>query len=288
MKKENATVLDILLFVGILFALEFVLSIAVIVIYSGILTLLNPGVSNNDINSLITTSYSFTSCYSLALIILTYFFWEFLKKRYNTKISFSYSPRRFNYILLGAIVLFILSFGYIGDRMADLISGFSGYSKEQSTQMDILMKQKGVDGLLISLFLISLLPAFVEEFFFRGFIQTNLIQRIGPVKGILLTSLSFALLHLDPVWMPAIFALSAMIGYLYYKTENIFYAVFTHAINNLIALISKRSEGCESERIDAFTVFLTQHELVLSLLLLVLSLLVIAKIKVKNDKLEYY
>ena len=46
--------------------------------------------------------------------------------------------------------------------------------------------------------LIALVPGFCEEVFFRGYMQRRLLQAWSPWSAILVTSLLFGVLHLNP------------------------------------------------------------------------------------------
>ena len=107
----------------------------------------------------------------------------------------------------------------------------------------------------------GLVAPFVEEIFFRGILQTALIQRPGssfamltarvtgnPVAAyrppafqrwlaILVTAALFAAAHLAPDQFPILFLLAIGLGYLYERTGNLFACITLHALFNCITLI---------------------------------------------------
>jgi len=88
----------------------------------------------------------------------------------------------------------------------------------------------------LAILAVGLAPV-VEEFFFRGLIQSRLSRRFGPVIGILVAAALFAAVHLL-VWVfPIHFLLGAAFGLVVWVTRSIWAGVFLHAVNNLLALL---------------------------------------------------
>jgi len=90
----------------------------------------------------------------------------------------------------------------------------------------------------------------VEEFLFRGVIQTVLVQRFWVRGGLASryvpsalhrwvaiggTSVLFAGMH-SPDHFPVLFVLSLGLGYVYERTGNLWAAVSLHAIFNCVTL----------------------------------------------------
>ena len=73
---------------------------------------------------------------------------------------------------------------------------------------------------------------------FRGFLQKFLEEKWGdPTRAIMVTSLFFTLVHMNPFWAIQIYLLGIVLGYLAWKTRSILPGIFLHALNNGIALI---------------------------------------------------
>ena len=76
-----------------------------------------------------------------------------------------------------------------------------------------------------------------EEIFFRGSLLPGLNQKYSNLKSILITSLLFGLIHLNPwQFIPAFFA-GIFLGWLYLITKNIYLCFFIHALNNGTAVL---------------------------------------------------
>ena len=77
-----------------------------------------------------------------------------------------------------------------------------------------------------------------EEIFFRGLMQSMLRRFLPkPWIAIILTSIMFAFIHWNtPQNIPALFALSIVLGYNYERTGRLWTPIFIHAIFNAISI----------------------------------------------------
>lgn len=75
-----------------------------------------------------------------------------------------------------------------------------------------------------------------EEILFRGLVQRGLRHRLGRWPAILLTSLAFALCHLNLLGFLVLFALGLLLGWLYERSGSLWPPMAAHAANNLLAL----------------------------------------------------
>ncbi|MGE3910579.1 MAG: lysostaphin resistance A-like protein [Chloroflexota bacterium] len=74
-----------------------------------------------------------------------------------------------------------------------------------------------------------------EEVYFRGYVFRSYLQTRGPLVAYGVTSLLFALLHLNPPAIIPIFALSLIFCYVYRQTGSIVPSIIGHAVNNAAA-----------------------------------------------------
>lgn len=111
---------------------------------------------------------------------------------------------------------------------------------------------------IFSFITVVLLAPLLEEFLFRGIIQEGLTQRSGPVVAILLSSLLFGFMHLNPWQFVTGFLLGIFIGWLYYLTRDLLLAIGFHLFNNLFVLLVEHfqsatpAEGYVSTVLNAF------------------------------------
>jgi membrane protease YdiL (CAAX protease family) len=92
-------------------------------------------------------------------------------------------------------------------------------------------------GFGVTLLCIAIMPAFSEEWLFRGYVQTRLLQRWSPWLAILVSSLLFAVFHLDPVHVLAVFPMGLWLGFISWRCGSIIPAMIAHTYNNSLSLI---------------------------------------------------
>ena len=97
-----------------------------------------------------------------------------------------------------------------------------------------LMMNKGV----FSFIAIVICAPILEELIFRGIILDGLLKKYTPLKSILISSLLFGIVHMNPVQLVAGLIIGSLIGWVYYKTKNLTLAIFIHFVNNFAAYSS--------------------------------------------------
>ncbi len=90
---------------------------------------------------------------------------------------------------------------------------------------------------MIMLFsVVAIFAPLLEELLFRGLLQTSLSHHIPSWAAIALSAAIFAAFHGDPYAFPALMALGAVFGFIYYKTGSLRVVILLHMINNAAAL----------------------------------------------------
>lgn len=91
--------------------------------------------------------------------------------------------------------------------------------------------------LVFNLFLMAVLPALGEELFFRGTIQKMLSERTNPIVAIWATAVLFSAIHFQFYGFLPRMLLGALLGYLYFWSNNLWLPIFFHFVNNGIAVL---------------------------------------------------
>ena len=86
-------------------------------------------------------------------------------------------------------------------------------------------------------FAIAIAAPLVEELLFRGLLQNAFARRMPIWAAILLSSLFFAAVHLQPYAIPGLMSLSIAFGYLYHRTGSLRMNILLHMANNAAALL---------------------------------------------------
>lgn len=129
------------------------------------------------------------------------------------------------------LFLCFTSLGSAVSNLVRLLLGLGGYTPPATLQLPT-----GGGALLLAFLSVCVLPAVLEEVLFRGLIQRAL-SPYGAWFSILVTSMLFALLHSDLSQLPAIFALSLFLGYVYAFTKNLSSSILLHFANNLSGFV---------------------------------------------------
>ena len=72
---------------------------------------------------------------------------------------------------------------------------------------------------------------------FRGILLRRFTLRWSPQKSIIISSIIFGIIHLNPINIVFAFALGCVLGYTYLKTKNIVIPMLLHSFNNFLAYI---------------------------------------------------
>lgn len=89
-----------------------------------------------------------------------------------------------------------------------------------------------------NLFLLAILPAVAEEFFFRGVVQELLIRHTQRTHlSIWVTALAFALMHGQIFALVPLLVLGALLGYLKQWTGSLWASIIGHFVNNGLIVV---------------------------------------------------
>ncbi len=116
-----------------------------------------------------------------------------------------------------------------------------------------LLITTGPMELIFNVFLIGIIPGIGEELIFRGLIQRNIRKLIAnPLAAIWITAIIFSAFHFQFQGFIPRMLLGALLGYLYYWTNNLWVPIIAHAFNNGIQVIMQYlySEEISSVNID--------------------------------------
>ena len=84
---------------------------------------------------------------------------------------------------------------------------------------------------------ICILAPLWEELFFRGILLRRFTIKWSPQKSIIVSSILFGLIHLNPLTIVFAFALGCVLGYAYLKTKSIVVPIVLHSFSNFLAFI---------------------------------------------------
>lgn len=116
--------------------------------------------------------------------------------------------------------------------------------------LNLLIEQAGIPNTMEDTFIamsrnpfgllsIALLAPVLEEMLFRGAIEGRLLRVWrNPWAAIVVSSLIFGIVHMNPAQIPFAFLLGMMFGWLYYRTGSLLPGIVGHVLNNSVAAIN--------------------------------------------------
>ena len=148
-------------------------------------------------------------------------------------------------LLLASLALFIVSVPIIQwlnginqnivfpPALQHIEQGMQALEKEGEIVTKAFLQGNSVAHLFVNLLIVAAIPAFGEELLFRGGLQTLLVKCLNkPHLAIFMGAFLFSLLHFQFYGFLPRFILGLVLGYMYYYTNNLWYPVLFHFVNN--------------------------------------------------------
>ena len=131
------------------------------------------------------------------------------------------------------------------------LAKFNAAEDQYNKLVAVIARMDNIFDYLISVIVIGLLPAIFEETLFRGALQ-NLLSRWlkKPIIAIIITSVVFSALHGSYLGFLSRFALGFVLGWMYYRTGNIWINIIAHFFNNAAAVTVLYFSTKPGEKID--------------------------------------
>ena len=183
-----------------------------------------------EIAAQIATSLTDGLVYTLSFLLPVCFFR--LMSRGKPSEPMKLSPRlpraTFAYIFAGMAV--ILAAAYLNYYMISF-TGYSEFAAENLWKDTYGTPQE----IVMSFLTMAIIPAFVEEFLFRGLILTNL-RPFGRGVAIVGSAVLFGLMHqnIQQIFYATVAGL--VLGYIYEATDSIWCGILLHLVNNAFSV----------------------------------------------------
>lgn len=82
-----------------------------------------------------------------------------------------------------------------------------------------------------------------EEWLCRGMVLRGLMQKVHPAWAMIISSVFFAFIHLNPWQAIPAFVLGMLFAYVYYKTGSLKLTMLMHCVNNTFAVIAGQMDS---------------------------------------------
>lgn len=189
----------------------------------------------------------------LTIILLTLFFFYFYTKtlepslvRRIFKDRSVANSKAISWDFCMGIMTWIISFplviavGQLVDMLLYIFAGFENY--EQVAVRYLKMTLSSPPMLAVAMFTILLAAPAIEEFLFRGFLQTYLKRYMSVKWAIVTSSLCFALFHFAPSQgignislVASLFTFALYLGFIYERQSSLFASFALHVTFNTVS-----------------------------------------------------
>lgn len=139
--------------------------------------------------------------------------------------------------MLPLLIITTIFFGMVGGFLMNRL--FPGPHPTMETFM-AMARSGSVEVALINTALISLVPGFVEETLFRGYVQRRLLERWTPLAAVAVSSLFFAASHMDPQHIIAIVPVAIWLGVIAWRSGAVWPGMLCHASMNALSFAMMR------------------------------------------------
>jgi len=142
------------------------------------------------------------------------------------------------YDILLSIMLAVIV-GAVATELVNLLIGWYPEAIPEGLQ-SVNESIRQSEGPTLATFLVAvcvIAPVF-EELVFRGILWWGLEKFLSSHVVLAITSILFALAHVDTLHVIAVFPLGLLFGYLRHKTGSIWAPMIAHATNNILASLT--------------------------------------------------
>lgn len=114
---------------------------------------------------------------------------------------------------------------------------------QYAEQVKLLGNLKSWGAFIVAIFILAFFPAMFEELLFRGALQ-NILEKWwkAPLAAIIVTSIIFSCIHMSIYLFLSRAILGFVLGWMFYKSRNIWVNIIAHFLNNALALTFLFSE----------------------------------------------
>ena len=193
------------------------------------------------------------------MLILPAILISFIYKRRVFKFLKLLTPPKLSHILLGALVIlsanFFLNYLMELNNIIPLPDGlkvkFQSLQEATSEAQAFFLNFSGLSDFLLVFLTLAIFPAIAEEIYFRGLLIGVLNDmKIGAFHAIFISSILFAMMHFQFYYILPLLFMGGILGYVYYRTKNLWVSIFMHLLNNGLIVLLTLSNQHKLTQID--------------------------------------
>lgn len=168
------------------------------------------------------------------LVVIGFFIFHSLKY-FNNDFIECYSFRKFptSYLLIGIVLIAGLSI---------IVSEIDNFTRIVLPMPESIMNIftsliESPSGVFASILTLSIVAPLTEELLFRGLFLGSFLTRMSKKKAVVLSSLLFALFHMNPWQFFGPFIIGILFSYLYLLTKSIVPGIILHSLINFLPIL---------------------------------------------------
>jgi membrane protease YdiL (CAAX protease family) len=173
----------------------------------------------------------FINSLTLGLVVT----WGLKKSKIEVKSLLKF--KNISWSILALLVLYALGFAILFSEVDNTVKYFFPMSNEMKEVLERVFYTEDVWALV---FVVTFVASITEEFLCRGFLLKGLMRNYSRKTSVIVTSLLFAALHLNPWGLISYFSFGVFSALVYLKTKNLFYCIFFHGFINFASIFFAR------------------------------------------------
>lgn len=154
---------------------------------------------------------------------------------YDKKLLFPLSAPSLEDIL--SVILLTIAVGIISDYLVSWTDEILRVPVQYRTALLKLLQYDSSLELIGKIIFLALIPAAIEEFYFRGFCQNGLSHTYSQGKSLIIASALFAIAHINPWYIHIYFMLGIFIGAIFIFRRTLYLPFIAHLTNNLWTIL---------------------------------------------------
>jgi membrane protease YdiL (CAAX protease family) len=108
---------------------------------------------------------------------------------------------------------------------------------------DVFNTMLADENIFLSIILVGIIPAFVEEMLFRGVILGGFRENYSRKKAVIISSLLFGIIHLNPWQFVTAFVIGIISAWICLQAKSILPSIYMHLFNNTLTVLVMKYGG---------------------------------------------
>ena len=133
-----------------------------------------------------------------------------------------------------AIIIFIFGLVILSSQLDNLLNYILPMPEFLEDIFDSILTNEYMAS---SIILVGIMPAFLEEMLFRGVILSGFKDNYSRTKAIIMSSLLFGIVHLNPWQFVTAFIIGIISAWICLQTKSILPSIYMHLYNNMLAVL---------------------------------------------------